>query len=120
VRPYGLRATQFTILQVLSLAGEVTQGQLGHILVMDSTTLTRTLAIMTRRRWITRRRGRDKREWQLQLSRTGALQLERALPAWANAQQLVKEQMDGGSEQLMKLANDLTNAITVKEDRRDE
>ena len=46
LRPLGLRATQFTILQALSLTGEVSQGELGEILAMDSTTLTRTLEIM--------------------------------------------------------------------------
>src|SRR5712691_12742993 len=49
LRPLGLRATQFTILQALSLAGEVSQGHLGEMLAMDSTTLTRTLEIMARR-----------------------------------------------------------------------
>ena len=48
LRPVGLRASQFTILQMLSIAGEVTQGQMAHLLAMDSTTLTRTLAIMLR------------------------------------------------------------------------
>jgi hypothetical protein len=32
----GLRATQFTILQALTLAGEVTQSQLSEMLVIDS------------------------------------------------------------------------------------
>src|SRR5260370_24378475 len=47
LRPLGLRSSQFTILQVLSRAGEMTQGELGRMLAMDSTTLTRTLEIMT-------------------------------------------------------------------------
>ena len=52
LRPVGLRATQFTILHVLSRVGEVSQGHLGQILAMDSTSLTRTLRIMVRQRWI--------------------------------------------------------------------
>jgi DNA-binding MarR family transcriptional regulator len=55
LRPLGLRASQLTILQVLSLAGEMTQGGMGQFLAMDSPTLTRTLAIMSRHGWITRR-----------------------------------------------------------------
>src|ERR1700732_3187605 len=62
LRPVGLRATQFTILQVLSRAGEVSQGRLGQILAMDSTTLTRTLRIMVRQKWIAERRGDDRRD----------------------------------------------------------
>src|SRR3984957_950293 len=82
LRPLGLRAPQFTILQVLSLAGEVSQGQLGEILAMDSTTLTRTLKIMVRQTWIAERRGEDRRERLLRLAKAGDIQLKRALPAW--------------------------------------
>src|ERR1700692_4205653 len=68
LRPIGLRGTQFTLLQALSLAGEVSQGTLGEILAIDSTTLTRTLAIMGRRGWIASRSGEDRRERWLSLS----------------------------------------------------
>src|SRR5260370_21817381 len=61
LRPLGLRATQFTILQFLSLAGEVSQGHLGEMLAMDSTTLTRTLEIMARRSRLAGRRGEERR-----------------------------------------------------------
>lgn len=87
VRPHGLRATQFTILQALSLTGEVTQGKIGEILAMDSTTLTRTLDIMRRTGWIVRRRGEDRREWRLRLSASGSSLLKSAQPAWQKAQQ---------------------------------
>src|SRR5260370_34327720 len=90
LRPLGLRATQFTILQALSLAGEVSQGKLGEMLAMDSTSLTRTLAIMQREGWISERRGRpnadrpkeDRRQRWLCLAKAGQAQLNRALPVW--------------------------------------
>src|ERR1700731_2176850 len=82
LRPVGLRATQFTVLQTLSLAGEVTQGELGQILAMDSTTLTRTLNIMSRHGWIAKRRGEDRREWRMQLSKAGKTQFKQAFPHW--------------------------------------
>lgn len=71
MRPVGLRATQFTILQALSRTGEVTQGRLGEILAMDSTTLTRTLEIMSARGWIAKRPGKDRRERRLCLALAG-------------------------------------------------
>src|SRR5271168_4338875 len=82
LRPVGLNATQFTILQALSLTGEISQGRLGEILVMDSTTLTRTLAIIRRERWVEERRGQDRRERLLHLTKTGVAQLERASRTW--------------------------------------
>jgi DNA-binding MarR family transcriptional regulator len=121
LRPFGLRPTQFTILQVLSLTGEITQGELGRILAMDSTTLTRTLEIMRRQGWITKRRGKDRREWRLGLAKAGKARCEAALPAWRQIQENAKEQLGSVRwNQLTNLANDLTNAITMKEDRHVE
>jgi DNA-binding MarR family transcriptional regulator len=112
LRPTGLRATQFTILQALSIAGEVTQGVLGQILVMDSTTLTRTLTIMSRHGWIAKRRGEDRREWRMRLSKVGETQFRRALPHWENAQRQVRRQLgDELADNLMKLTQQTTNAL---------
>lgn len=113
LRPTGLRATQFTVLQVLSVAGEVTQGKLGRVLAMDSTSLTRTLRIMSRQGWIGKTRGADRREWRLRLSKTGAIQFKRALPRWEEAQARLRVQLGADLwNQLMKLTNHVTNAVT--------
>ena len=93
LRPLGLRATQFTILQALSLAGEVSQGQLGQMLAMDSTSLTRTLAIMDRRGWITARRGKDRRERRLSLASGGEAKLRNSLPIWEKVQSRLRRQL---------------------------
>src|SRR5207245_10681275 len=58
LRPLKLRATQLTMLQALSRAGGVSQGQLGEMLAMDSTSLTRTLAIMVCEARTRERRGK--------------------------------------------------------------
>ena len=112
LRPAGIRATQFTILQALSLAGEVTQRNLGRILAMDSTTLTRTLTIMNRHGWIAKRRGEDRREWRMRLSPAGEIQLKKASPHWEAAQaELRRELGDELSESLTKLTQKITNAL---------
>ena len=71
LRPLGLRATQFTLLQALTQAGEVSQRTLGEILAIDSTTLTRTLAIMGRRGWIAIRSGEDAPLYNVRYQRPG-------------------------------------------------
>ena len=86
IRPLGLRATQFTILQALELAGELTQGELGELLATDSTTLTRNLQIMRRNGWVAERPGKDRRERWLRLATAGRTQLVRATPAWEKVQ----------------------------------
>jgi DNA-binding MarR family transcriptional regulator len=113
LRPVGLRATQFTILQVLSRVGEVSQGQLGQILAMDSTTLTRTLRIMVRQGWIAERHGQDRRERLLRLDKAGRDQIRRALPAWEKVQvQLRHEVGDERWHDLLKLTDDVTTLAT--------
>lgn len=101
------------MLQVLSLAGEVTQGKLGRILAMDSTSLTRTLRIMSQQGWIDKKRGTDRREWRFRLSDSGAVQFKRALPRWEKAQARFRLQLgDDLWDQLTKLNNHVTNAVT--------
>ncbi len=113
LRPLGLRATQFTVLQALSLTGEVTQGLLGEILAMDSTTLTRTLDILERRGWIAKRHGEDRREWRLRLSKRGETQLQRALPAWRSVQNGLHAQLGNEVwENLLTVSTIVTSTVT--------
>src|SRR5712692_7227472 len=114
LRPLGLRATQFTILQFLSLAGEVSQGQLGEMLAMDSTTLTRTLEIMARWGWIAERRGEDRRERWLRLAKAGETQLNRALPVWEKVQSRLRRQLgDQAWTNLLQLTYQTTDIATT-------
>ena len=113
LRPLGLRATQFTVLQALSLTGEVSQRDLGQLLAMDSTTLTRTLEILGGHDWIAKRHGEDRREWRMRLSKSGQAQLTRALPYWQKVQGRLRAQLGNElSDSLLKLADKVTNAVT--------
>jgi DNA-binding MarR family transcriptional regulator len=113
LRPLGLRATQFTVLQVLSRAGGVTQGELGAMLAMDSTTLTRTLDIMARHGWVRKQRGKDRRERRPRLGKTGHEQFRRALPAWERAQSQVRRRIgDATWRELLNSTNQLANDVT--------
>ena len=113
LRPLGMRVAQFTILQVLSLAGEVSQGQLGEMLVLDSTTLTRTLAIMVRLGWIAERRGLDRRQRRLRLAKAGERQLRRALPEWRDVQERLRRHIGKQTwARLLQLNNQVTRVVT--------
>jgi len=100
---------------MLSLAGEVSQGRLGEMLAMDSTTLTRTLKIMVRQGWIGERRGKDRRERWLGLAKAGKTQLNRALPAWEELQSRLRKQL--GEQQwknLLQVTNEVTELVTAQ------
>ncbi len=115
LRPIGLRATQLTILQVLARAGEVSQGQLGEMLAMDSTTLSRTLAIMQRHGWIAERRGEDQRERRLRLSGAGQTKLNRAMVVWEEVQRRLRKQLGNQAwENLLQLTNQVTALVSPR------
>jgi DNA-binding MarR family transcriptional regulator len=117
LRPLELRATQLTILQALSLAGEVSQGQLGEMLAMDSTSLTRTLAIMRRKGWIAERRGEDRRERRLRLANAGEVKLRRALPVWEKVQSRLRRQLgERAWDNLLQLTYQVTSLVTTQGD----
>jgi DNA-binding MarR family transcriptional regulator len=117
LRPVGLRSTQLTILQVLARTGELTQRSLGKILAMDSTSLTRTLAIMLREGWLTERRGEDRRERWIGMARAGEKKLNDALPAWEEVQARLRREI--GSQpwkDLMQLTRQLTHFTATEGD----
>jgi DNA-binding MarR family transcriptional regulator len=102
---------------VLSRTGEVSQGHLGEMLAMDSTSLTRTLAIMVRQGWITQRRGNDRRERWLRLASAGEAQLRRALPLWEKVQSHLRRQIGKRAwNDLLQLTRQVAGLITTKGD----
>ena len=113
LRPAGLRSSQFTILQALARTGEVTQGRLGEILVMDSTTLTRTLRIMRQQGWVAERPGEDRRERWLKLSRAGEAKLKIATAAWEKVQARLRGKLgEAGWTNLMQWTKQVTRVAT--------
>lgn len=86
LRPGGLRATQFTLLQVLERRGEMIQAELGGFLAIDSTTLTRTLAPLAKQGLLRQRPGRDRRERIWSITPAGKRRLARLMPAWQEVQ----------------------------------
>jgi DNA-binding MarR family transcriptional regulator len=115
LRPLGLRASQFTILQVLARAGEVSQGQLGEILAMDSTTLTRTLKIMLRQGWVAERRGEDRRERRFRLSKSGELLLRNATPEWEKVQARLRRRLGAQTWETLARWTDQVTSIALND-----
>ena len=93
MRPCGLRATQFSILGVLALAGPSTISNMSHFLVMDRTTLARNLKPLEKQGLISIAKGKDKRTRCVSLTQKGAGLIRKALPMWEKAQNMVIEKM---------------------------
>ena len=91
LRTTGISAPQFTLLQSLKLAPGISQKQLGELLGADSTTLTRTLALLRKRGWVTAKQAADRRALRLGLTKAGEKEYERALPDWQSAQKRLRQ-----------------------------
>jgi DNA-binding MarR family transcriptional regulator len=105
LQPAGIKTTQFTLLQALTRTGSVSQGNLGELLGLDSTTLTRTLALLRRKGWIQTKPGQDRREVRLTLTAEGKRKYLSALHYWQSAQrQLRRVLSEAGWKQMMESA----------------
>jgi DNA-binding MarR family transcriptional regulator len=95
--------TQFTLLQALEFAGNLTQGRLGELLFLDSTTLTRTLRPLLGRGWVRSLPGEDRRERHFQLTPAGRRQLQHTRPGWERAQQRLQNALGATDWQGMQM-----------------
>jgi len=111
LRPTGLRATQFTLLQVLAGRGELMHGALGELLAIDSTTLSRTLRPLERAGLIRARPGGDRRERYWTITAAGKRRLAQVKPAWEAAQRAMRERV--GSETWSAMLDDLASIAAV-------
>jgi DNA-binding MarR family transcriptional regulator len=100
LRPYGLRATQFSILATLTLKGPTPVTDLADFLGLERTTLTRSAALLRRRGWSSIAKSPDRRERQLEITAAGRAKLEAALPAWREAQVIAGDKITSGEWRL--------------------
>ncbi len=111
LQPAGIKATQFTLLQALTSAGNISQGKLGDILGLDSTTLTRTLALLRRKGWLQAKPGKDRREVRLDLTTEGKRKYQSALHYWQSAQRQLRRVMGEAAWKQMMESTIFTAAL---------
>ncbi|GAB3040931.1 MarR family transcriptional regulator [Oleiagrimonas citrea] len=94
LRAHGLRATQFTILAALRLAGPQSVGALADLLDIERTTMSRNLAVAAQRDLLTLRADpEDARSRIATLTAHGRHTLETALPTWQAVQKSLVEEL---------------------------
>jgi DNA-binding MarR family transcriptional regulator len=87
LRQHGLNVSQMNILVAISCLRQAKQQDICHALHLDKSTLSRDVERMRSRAWIESLAGEDGRTTVLRLSATGRKALQRATPAWQQAQQ---------------------------------
>lgn len=78
----GVTAPQFTVLARLKFMGPMTVSQIATRVDADRTTMTRNLAVMAQKGWITQGSAEDRRERVWQLTEAGGMILTQVMPVW--------------------------------------
>jgi DNA-binding MarR family transcriptional regulator len=103
MRKSGVRSTQFTILSQLMLRGELPIGRLANLLGMERTTLTRNLAPLEERKWISIKTGDDPRSRMLAITASGRAAVRRGFPFWSQAQAEVGKLLGAEGQSALKI-----------------
>ena len=110
LKPAKVRSTQFSLLVVVARLAPVPIGRLAQLLVIDRTTLTRSLYLMEKHGLVAISRRSSMRQKFVSLSPKGSKALENCLPLWREAQQsfvdqVGKQHWESMRRELAKLPN---------------
>ena len=87
LRPLGLKVSQMNILVVVDRLGLARPAQVGRLLELDASTLSRNVERMRTKGWLENVDDDDARAHPFRLTAKGSKLLRRAFPAWEKAQQ---------------------------------
>src|SRR4029453_206894 len=87
LRHHGLTVSQMNILVAAFYLGHAKQRDICRALHLEKSTLSRDLTRMRERGWITETPGDDGRSSLLRVTAQGGKLLQKAIPAWQQAQQ---------------------------------
>jgi DNA-binding MarR family transcriptional regulator len=107
----GIRSTQFTILVGIAKSQPASIGALADILIIDRTTLTRSLRLLKKEGLIDISDRSTMRQRFLRITPKGQRTLAQSLPAWRKAQQQFVETV--GAEDWIDLRNELERLAHV-------
>src|SRR6266851_4450061 len=85
-----IEITQFTLLMALDQVGEISQGELGELLALDSTSLTRMLKLLKDHGWVQAKEGEDRRMQIFRLTKAGREKFQQSLRHWKQAQEQLR------------------------------
>ncbi len=109
LRSFGLKASQLNLLAVVAQVGPIRRAEIGKLIHLDPSTLTRNLGVMLSNGWIEETAGgEDGRGLPLRATARGRALLEKVGPAWKKAQRRAHMLLGtDGASLLLKLSTDL-------------
>lgn len=107
LRPCGLNVSQLAMLVVAEDRGLIRQSEVGAELQLDDSTLSRNLELMRAKGWLEKVSADDARVHSYHLTEEGRTLLDKAIPAWRNAQGEAKCLLgDAGVQALRRFARE--------------
>jgi DNA-binding MarR family transcriptional regulator len=91
LRPLGLKVSQLNILIVTAKLGLAQPAKVCEILQLDTSTLSRNVERMRANGWLEIVTGEDARTQSFRLTTQGKRLIEKAIPAWEEAQSQARE-----------------------------
>jgi DNA-binding MarR family transcriptional regulator len=111
LRKAGLEITQLGLLTALAATEQANQKRLSAGFAMDGTTLTRTLGLVLKQRWVRVRRGKDRRERLFRLTQAGKRKMAEAQRYWERAEPGLRTELgDEGSKSMRQTVSRITEA----------
>ena len=103
LRPLGLKVSQMNILVVAERLGTARPGDIGRVLDIEASTLSRNLERMRRRGWIEALEDEsDARSQPFRLTAEGRRLLADAYPAWRLAQDQAAQELGADTVEALK------------------
>jgi DNA-binding MarR family transcriptional regulator len=110
LEPSGITTTQFSLLAHLMPLKRISIGKLAELLVMDPTTLTRTLQPLVAKNYLrVARDSDDRRRRAIFLTDRGRAALRTAYPLWREAQARLQRHL--GNDELVRLNGALDRSL---------
>jgi DNA-binding MarR family transcriptional regulator len=104
LRPFGIRTSQFSMLDLLAEEGPMPLGRLAARLAIERTTATRDARLLSARGLVEIVVGSDRRQRVISLTPAGARVVAEAVPAWREVQASVRELL--GAELVDRVIDD--------------
>lgn len=107
--PSGLRVTQYSLLRHIERLEKATVTKLVQRMLMDKTTLTRNLRLLSDMGLVSIMPGEDRRVREITLTDSGREALDRGRPYWEEAQARVVSRL--GKKRIDRLMGDLSELL---------